>query len=106
MEWKLKVENCKTYDNPAGWVKVYIGRGSVLGNRFRIGKDGTRDEVVKMYEDEFESRLTEPAFRNELVQIYKLLKSGKKVALMCYCKPARCHGDIVKKFLENNLKGE
>ena len=29
---------------------VYIGRGSMWGNPFRIGPDGTRIEVIKKYE--------------------------------------------------------
>jgi hypothetical protein len=34
---------------------VYIGRGSVWGNPFVIGKDGDRAEVIRKYEDYFEN---------------------------------------------------
>jgi hypothetical protein len=30
---------------------VYIGRPSVYGNKFEIGKDGSREEVIAKYEE-------------------------------------------------------
>ncbi|MEO9537250.1 MAG: DUF4326 domain-containing protein [Parasphingorhabdus sp.] len=60
---------------------VYIGRGSPWGNPFVIGKDGTRDEVCDKFERE-----TLPTLDIEPLR-------GKH--LVCYCKPARCHGDAI-----------
>jgi hypothetical protein len=28
---------------------IYIGRGSIFGNQFVIGKDGTREEVIEKH---------------------------------------------------------
>ncbi len=43
-----RVLNKHTHGIPEG--AVYIGRGSPWGNRFVIGRDGTRDEVCDKYE--------------------------------------------------------
>jgi len=41
----IRIENKKYYRG----VGVYIGRPSLLGNPFKIGKDGTRQEVIQKY---------------------------------------------------------
>jgi len=68
---------------------VYIGRGSVFGNPFKIGKDGNREEVIKKYEQwvKKSSRM--------LQNIYKL---SPIAVLGCYCKPKDCHGDVIIKI--------
>lgn len=66
---------------------VYIGRGSIWGNPFVIGKDGDRDTVIKLYEEWF---VEQP----ELVDKVKNLE-GK--ILGCYCAPQKCHGDFLLK---------
>lgn len=60
---------------------VYIGRGSPWGNPFKIGRDGTRDEVCDLFEREVLPTL-------DLTPLI-----GKD--LVCFCKPARCHGDSI-----------
>lgn len=76
----MKVVHCKKepYD-------VYIGRPSKWGNPFVIGRDGTRHEVIRKYNDYL---LTQP----ELVAQLPELK-GK--ILGCWCAPLPCHGDIL-----------
>lgn len=65
---------------------VYIGRPSIYGNPYIIGKDGTRDEVIEKY-------------RNYLMNNTYLLEKAKKELkgkdLLCYCAPEACHGDIL-----------
>lgn len=41
----IRIENKKTYRGEG----VYIGRPSLLGNPFKIGQHGTREEVVQRY---------------------------------------------------------
>ena len=65
--------------------QIYIGRGSKWGNPFCIGKDGTREEVIKKYAKYI---LT----RKDLLFSLDELK-GK--TLGCFCKPKTCHGDIL-----------
>jgi hypothetical protein len=63
---------------------LYIGRGSPAGNKFRIGPDGTRDEVCDKFEQYAESH---PEFKRQLIEYCH----GRD--LKCFCKPLRCHGD-------------
>lgn len=72
---------------------VYIGRPSSFGNPFAIGKDGTRDEVIDKFEDYFHNRLqTDDSFKKEVLSL-----SGLKLG--CFCKPLRCHGDVIAEYL-------
>ena len=41
----IRIENKKYYRGDG----VYIGRPSLLGNPFKIGKDRTRQEVIRKY---------------------------------------------------------
>ena len=65
---------------------VYIGRPSVWGNPFVIGRDGTREQVITKYEAWLLSR-------PELVAQAKQELRGKN--LRCFCAPAPCHGDVL-----------
>lgn len=88
----MRVVHCKKepYD-------VYIGRPSKWGNPFIIGKDGTREEVIRKYKEYI---LSKPELMNDLVEL-----KGK--TLGCWCKPERCHGDIlielVKEYEKTNI---
>ena len=73
---------------------VYIGRGSIWGNPFMIGKDGDRDEVIKKYKDRI---LKKP-------ELLKRLPELKGKVLGCYCKPLACHGDVLVELLEEDDK--
>lgn len=75
---------------------VYIGRGSIFGNPYVIGRDGTREEVIARYEKEwFPFLLRDKIFAAEV----KKLK-GKRLG--CFCSPNHCHGDVIAKYLDNN----
>ena len=76
----IRVVHCKReqYD-------VYIGRPSVWGNPFRVGRDGTRDDVVTKYEAWLR---TQPELMAQLPEL-----RGK--TLGCWCKPLPCHGDVL-----------
>lgn len=81
-----RVANCKTdkYD-------VYIGRPSKWGNPFEIGKDGTREEVVRKYRDWV---VTQPNLMSSLHEL-----NGK--ILGCWCVPELCHGHILAELADN-----
>lgn len=72
---------------------VYIGRPSIWGNPFTIGKDGTREEVIQKYREWI---LTQPKLLNSLY----LLK-GK--ILGCWCKPEACHGDVLEELIRERI---
>lgn len=62
----------------------YIGRGSFAGNPFRIGIDGSRDEVIDQFIAE---RSQDEAF------VARVRAELRGFNLVCHCKPRRCHGD-------------
>lgn len=67
----------------------YIGRGTVAGNPFRIGRDGTRDEVCDKYEAMVEA---DPELKDQVIAYC----AGRDLA--CHCKPKRCHGDYLHRI--------
>ena len=66
---------------------VYIGRPSVYGNPFIIGKDGTRAEVIQKFK--------KYARKNKRVRD-AIMALPKNAILGCHCKPKACHGDVIK----------
>jgi hypothetical protein len=64
---------------------VYVGRPSIFGNPFHIGRDGTRDEVVDAYERWIRS---DP-------RRMRLVRSLAGHDLVCWCAPLRCHADVL-----------
>lgn len=72
---------------------VYIGRGvprsglnaSEWGNPFKIGKDGTREEVMVKYR----------AWLLGNLELLKKVPELKGKILGCWCAPEACHGDIL-----------
>lgn len=63
---------------------VYVGRPTRWGNPFIIGRDGSREDVVRKY--------AESLSPNDKLQIKQELK-GKD--LVCWCAPKPCHADIL-----------
>jgi len=74
---------------------VYIGRHSVFGNPFIIGKHGNRKEVIDKYREWF----YDIEQKNLRKQAKKELK-GKRLG--CFCKPQACHGDIIADYVNKN----
>jgi hypothetical protein len=72
----------------------YIGRPSIFGNPFIIGKDGTREQVIEKYSDCLRHGI------NELNIIEAIKKLPEDAILGCYCKPLPCHGDVIIKIWE------
>ena len=70
---------------------VYIGRPSKWGNPFRIGKDGSRAEVIEKYRKYI---LGNEKLLNDLHEL-----EGK--ILGCWCKPKSCHGDVLAELVNN-----
>lgn len=65
---------------------VYIGRTTKWGNPFKIGVDGDRSWVIKLYRDYL---LSNP----QLITAVKNELRGKD--LICHCSPEACHGDVL-----------
>lgn len=99
------------YKNLKEWCadinNVYIGRknivfvdgsrfpkvDSIWANPYKIGKDGDLDTVINKYEEYIESKIKNDGhYLNELMKL-----KGKNLG--CWCKPDRCHGDILIKLI-------
>jgi len=83
---------------------VYIGRKPGqphhYGNPFVVGDDGDRDEVTDMFEAWLIGGYpdVEPERRSWVLNNMHRLKDK---ILGCYCKPAKCHGDVYVKYLDS-----
>lgn len=78
---------------------VFIGRPSKWGNPFSHldntraeFKVNTREEAIDKYREWIQ---TQPELMNSLYEL-----DGK--ILGCYCKPKRCHGDILRELINQN----
>lgn len=87
----MKVHN--KHHNTAPKDAVYIGRGSMYGNPYVIGKHGTRSEVIAKYRKDLEDCLNESATQEALLAL-----DGKD--LVCFCTPLPCHGDVLIRAVE------
>ena len=71
----------------------YIGRGSVLGNPYIIGKHGDRAQVIESYRRLLWSQIKSLGPMG--LEIARLAACCLPITLGCYCKPLACHGDVV-----------
>jgi Domain of unknown function (DUF4326) len=74
---------------------VYIGRPSKWGNPFKIGEDGSREEVIQKYRQWI---LDNPTL------IAQLATELKGKTLGCWCKPNTCHGDVLAELADQTGK--
>jgi hypothetical protein len=108
----MSIVNCKVkfirpkYNNLKEWMEdknnVYIGRkgivfidkerypkkSSIFSNPYKVGKDGTRKEVVEKYRKYIKKRVEDPLINKELNKL-----KGKNLG--CWCYPELCHGNIL-----------
>lgn len=109
----MSVVNCRVkyirpkYENLKAWMSdennVYIGRGgvvfidkqrfppqsSIFANPFKVGRDGTREDVIQKYRQHITQRLKYDTGLKE--ELFKL--KGKKLG--CWCYPEMCHGNVL-----------
>lgn len=75
---------------------VYIGRPSVLGNPFAIGRHGTRDEVIAKYRTWLWQSMSHGSPElQEIDRLAEKLITDGGLTLVCWCAPLKCHGDII-----------
>ena len=97
----IRIVNIKNYRTQENEVLVKVDRTSVLGNPFFMKDESKRDEVCDKYKNHFNSKVySDMRFIAELNRIRDLIRSGKSVALACWCFPKRCHAETIKNFLE------
>jgi hypothetical protein len=100
------------FDNLRDWMEdsnnIYIGRKGIVFvdkerfpkkdskfcNPFKVGKDGTLEEVVVKFEKYMRKKIEDGEIKvSELLSL-----KGKRLG--CWCKPNLCHGDILLKLIE------
>jgi hypothetical protein len=79
-----KVLNKRTDKIPAD--AVYVGRPSKWGNPFVIGRDGSRNEVIRLYRAHILAMVKIGSL--DLTEL-----TGKD--LVCWCSPLPCHADVL-----------
>lgn len=77
----VRVYNKRNGDAPPE--AVYVGRPTKWGNPYVIGRDGTREEVIRK-------------FREYAVDaLYQDLHELEGKDLVCWCPPLPCHADVL-----------
>lgn len=101
----IHIKNYGRYKR-AGYSMFRIGRPSVLGNPFHIGRDGTREQVIELYRQHLWGKLhyNETDYVNAVETIIATAQKHP-VALVCFCKPKACHGDVIKNIVEQIIEG-
>lgn len=89
---------------------VYIGRGgkgkaqSSFANPFSV-QDYGRELCLKKYEEWLKEKLKNKNSpqRVQLETLAEIVMTGHNIRLVCFCKPKPCHGDILKRILEDYI---
>jgi len=116
---KMSIVNCKVqnirpkYNNLKEWMEdnnnIYIARSGVVfidkkrfpkkssnfSNPYKIGKDGTREEVISKYK----IYILEKIKNDEALQIEFNELRGKNLG--CWCFPEMCHGNVLLDLLNS-----
>ena len=69
---------------------VLIDRRTRWGNPFKIGPHGTREDVIRKYEEWIQTR----------AELLAALPSLRGKRLGCWCKPLACHGDVLARLAD------
>lgn len=85
----------------------YCGRGSALGNPYKMRSEADRDAVCDNYAHWFgdKVRKRDKDVINALSEIQEIIDEHGKVNLVCFCKPKRCHCETIAHVL-NAVQGE
>ena len=75
--------------------KRYPLRDSIWASPFKIGRHGTREEVIEMYRTYILSKIENENLWDELRKL-----KGKRLG--CWCKPERCHGDVLLELIASH----
>lgn len=81
-----RILNKRTHGVPEG--AVYIGRPSKWANKYEIGKDGSRNEVIALYR----------AWIIQQPHLIAALHELRGKDLVCWCSPLACHGDVLREL--------
>jgi ribA/ribD-fused uncharacterized protein len=112
----IQVVNIKTYMGDTKQL-YYIGREnktygmeeSPAANPFKVGPDGwTREQSIGFFEEHMKyvfkntSHDLDDGFLQWMVGMCIHYQNGEDITLGCWCKPKKCHGDVIKMEIERN----
>jgi hypothetical protein len=108
---EVEIVNLRFY-KPSKPYDFYIDMRSPVGNPFHA-KTGRmtleeRDDVCDAYDGYFKLAIKggNVGISTWLNLVMKALRKHGKVRLFCWCVPLRCHGEIIKKWLEENYEDQ
>jgi len=95
----ISVVHCKKIPN-----HEYIGRPSPLGNPFPWDKNKPKGSTLQKYEEWLDEQIrnNNSSVINELNRLLVIARE-ERLNLGCWCAPQACHGDIIKKKLQEKL---
>lgn len=90
---------------------IYIGRGSPLGNIYThintnhkdaLFKTSSREESIYKYEKYLINQilLGNPNICHAINDLIIKYKRGEDINLICFCSPLKCHGEVIKRVVE------
>lgn len=89
---RVWVHNVRDFQKPIKAIPTDIDRDGLLGNPY---KD---TDAVDRFAAQFPHAMGDPT-RALLDMILLFVRQGFDVTLVCWCKPAPCHGDVIAKYL-------
>ena len=100
----VRVVNLRNYTKKENEELVRIDRSSIFGNPFIMHNESEREKVCLQYEDYFYRKCDEDdettEFNKKVLELIMKCRDHD-VALGCWCHPKQCHGDFLKKFIED-----
>lgn len=84
----MKILNLK--HDRCGPGTVLVDRSTSWGNPYRIGKDGSRAEVIALYRQHLWQRIQSGDLDKRQLQAL----AGRDLA--CWCAPAACHAEVIR----------
>ena len=84
---------CKIVNKSREEFDVLITRGTIWGNRFALGSNDDRDEVLAAFRRQFETDVQNGRITVDMLAAL----DGKRLG--CVCKPKACHGDVIAEFV-------
>ena len=99
----IRVLNRHKHDISKG---IYIGRGTPLGNPFRVKPWGPyeRGASIPHYRKWLKDRLRakDPEVCGMMNRLWRVAKAGD-LDLVCSCAPKACHGHVIREVLLEHL---
>jgi len=115
----IEVVNKTTFSPDIEFLEVpvkeyYIGRGSSLGNPYTsknledtkaLFQCDSKEEALSKYKEHLLEKISaEDEDICKMLDDIETASAEGNVYLICYCKPKKCHGDIIKEIIDNRSK--